>query len=235
MLERVRRKGNCPTLLVGMKTGTATIEKSMEIPYKTKNRATIWPYNPTPGHIVSEWVSEVTQLCPTLCDPWTGAHQAPPSMEFSRQEYWSGLPFPSPGDLPDPGIEPGSLALQADALPSEPPPGHITREKHNSKRYTHSSPIFIAALFTKTNTRKQPKCPLREDWTKMCYIYKMECFSALKKNKSMPFAVRRADLKNTRLSAVSQTEKYKYHIILLTCRILKQDKSELIYKTDSYM
>ena len=43
-------------------------------------------------------------------------------MEFSRQEYWSGLPFPSPGDLPDPGIEPGSLALRADSLPSEPPP-----------------------------------------------------------------------------------------------------------------
>ena len=53
--------------------------------------------------------------------PWTVAHQAPPSMEFSRQEYWSGLPFPSPGDLPDPGIEPGSPTLQADALPSEPP------------------------------------------------------------------------------------------------------------------
>ena len=42
-------------------------------------------------------------------------------MEFSRQEYWNGLPFPSPGDLPDPGIEPGSSALQADSLPSEPP------------------------------------------------------------------------------------------------------------------
>ena len=42
-------------------------------------------------------------------------------MGFSRQEYWSGLPFPSPGDLPDPGIEPGSFALQADSLPSEPP------------------------------------------------------------------------------------------------------------------
>ena len=46
---------------------------------------------------------------------WTVAHQAPPSMGFSRQEYWSGLPFPSPGDLPDPGIEPRSPALQADA------------------------------------------------------------------------------------------------------------------------
>ena len=53
--------------------------------------------------------------------PWTVAYQAPPSMEFPRQEYWSGLPFPSPGDLPDPGIEPGSPALLADALPSESP------------------------------------------------------------------------------------------------------------------
>ena len=53
--------------------------------------------------------------------PWTVAYQAPQSMEFSRQEYWSGLPFPSPGDLPNPGIEPGSPVLQADALPSEPP------------------------------------------------------------------------------------------------------------------
>ena len=51
--------------------------------------------------------------------PWTVAYQAPPSMEFSRQDYWSGLPFPSPGDLPNLGIEPRSPALQADALPSE--------------------------------------------------------------------------------------------------------------------
>ena len=55
--------------------------------------------------------------------PWTVAYQAPQSMEFSRQEYWSGLPFPSPEDLPNPGSEPGSPALQADALPSEPPGG----------------------------------------------------------------------------------------------------------------
>ena len=53
--------------------------------------------------------------------PWTVAYQAPLSMRFSRQEYWSGLPFPSPGDLPDPGIEPRSPALQGDALTSEPP------------------------------------------------------------------------------------------------------------------
>ena len=52
---------------------------------------------------------------------WTVAYQAPPSIGFSRQECWSGLPFPSPGDLPDPGIKPGSPALQADALLSGPP------------------------------------------------------------------------------------------------------------------
>ena len=52
---------------------------------------------------------------------WTGAHQAPLSMEFSRHNYWSGLPFPSPGDLSNQGIEPGSPALQVDSLPSESP------------------------------------------------------------------------------------------------------------------
>ena len=52
--------------------------------------------------------------------PWIVAHQAPLSMEFPRQEYWSGLAFPSPADLPDPGIKPKSPTLQADSLPSEP-------------------------------------------------------------------------------------------------------------------
>ena len=58
---------------------------------------------------------------PLFANPWTVAYHDPPSMGFSRQECWSGLPFPFPGDLPDPGIEPGSPTLQADALPSEPP------------------------------------------------------------------------------------------------------------------
>ena len=61
----------------------------------------------------------VTQSRPTFCDPRTVAHQAALSMGFSRQEYWSGWPFPSPGDLPDPGIESRPLASQADSLPSE--------------------------------------------------------------------------------------------------------------------
>ena len=61
----------------------------------------------------------VAKSCPTLAPPWTVACQAPLSMGFSRQEYWSGLPFPSPGDLPNPGIELGSPAPQADTLPTE--------------------------------------------------------------------------------------------------------------------
>ena len=62
----------------------------------------------------------VTYLCPTFATQWIVAHQAPLSMEFSRQEYWSELPFPSSGDIPNPGIKTGSPALQADSLPSEP-------------------------------------------------------------------------------------------------------------------
>ena len=58
---------------------------------------------------------------PLFVTVWTVAHQAPLSMKFSRQEYWNGLPFPSPGDLPNPGIKPVSSALEADALISEPP------------------------------------------------------------------------------------------------------------------
>ena len=60
------------------------------------------------------------QLCPFVT-PWTVTLKAPLSTEFSRQEYWSGFQFPSPGDLPNPGIKPGTLALQADSLPLEPP------------------------------------------------------------------------------------------------------------------
>ena len=61
------------------------------------------------------------QLFVTL---WTVAHQASLSLGFSRQEYWGGFPFPSPGDLPDPGIKPGSPTLQADSLLSEPQGSH---------------------------------------------------------------------------------------------------------------
>jgi len=58
--------------------------------------------------------------------PWTVAQQVPLSMEFSRQEFWSGLPFPSPGDVPNPEIKPGYLTIQADSLPSELVKNHRT-------------------------------------------------------------------------------------------------------------
>ena len=79
----------------------------------------------TPGfpalHWVKKWKVKSLSRVRLFVTPWTVAYQVPQSMEFSRQEYWSGLPFPSPGDLPDPGIEPGSPTLHADALPSKPP------------------------------------------------------------------------------------------------------------------
>ena len=73
----------------------------------------------------------VAHLCPTLCNPMDC--MAPLSMEFSRQEYWSGLPFPSPEDLPDPGIEPRSPTLQADSLQSEPPWKPYTEEPNTNE------------------------------------------------------------------------------------------------------
>ena len=68
----------------------------------------------------SEW-SEVAQSCPTLCDPWTVAHQVSLSVEFSRQEDWSGLPFTFPVNLPNLGVKTGSPTLQADSLPTDSP------------------------------------------------------------------------------------------------------------------
>ena len=82
--------------------------------------------------------------------PWTVAHQVPPSMGFSRQEYWSGLPFPPPGDLPNPWIEPRSPTLQADALISEPPGKQCGRpafdpwvRKSPWRREWLTTPVFL--------------------------------------------------------------------------------------------
>ena len=84
--------------------------------------------------------------------PWTVPCQTPVSMAYSRQEYWSRLSFPSPGDLPYPGIEPRSPALQADALTSEPPGKRNTKEC--SKYYTialtsHTSKVMLKILQAK--------------------------------------------------------------------------------------
>ena len=95
-------------------------------------------YNPTYFTTVVHWEKNynicvitieaallISGVCQSLSrvhcvTPWTAARQAPLSMGFSRQEYWSGLPFPSPGDLPNPGIKSGSPVLQADSLPLSP-------------------------------------------------------------------------------------------------------------------
>ena len=73
--------------------------------------------------------------------PWTVAYQASPSMEFSRHEYWTGLPLPTPGDLPDPGIEPRSPALQTDTLPSELPGNLPGKEVIDIKWYLSDIPL----------------------------------------------------------------------------------------------
>ena len=79
------------------------------------NRQMLYPLS----HQGKKWKVKLLSCVRLFVTPWTVAYQAPPSMGFSRQEYWSGLPFPSPGDLPDPGFAPGSPALQAAALTRE--------------------------------------------------------------------------------------------------------------------
>ena len=93
--------------------------------------------------------------------PWTVAYQASQPMEFSRQEYWSRLPFPSPGDLPNPGIEPRSSTLQANSLQSEPPgkPPQISISFINSK-------LKIFSLSQKYN----PRTIWTLQWVQMCSI-----------------------------------------------------------------
>ena len=99
--------------------------------------------------------------CPTLCNPM-GCHQASLSMGFSRQEYGSGWPFPPPGDLPNPGMEPTSSASPAleggfftTALPGKPHPDNTTIQEDSR------TPMFIAAIFTIAKTWKHPK----SSWT----------------------------------------------------------------------
>ena len=96
-----------------------------------------------------------------FANTWIVAHQAPLSMGFSRQEYWSGLPFPSPGDLPNPGIKPRSPTLQADSLLSEPPGKHWT----NSTVYVKQTLSFILGLWNLDSL--QQGMPM---WIALCKI-----------------------------------------------------------------
>ena len=96
-------------------------------------------------------VVSFTKSCPTLVTPWTVACQAPLSMAFSRQEYWSRLPFPSLGDLPNPGLEPRSPALQADSLPTE-----LQGKPHPDQcSYQVSDPVRVCSVQERHMRRNQ--------------------------------------------------------------------------------
>ena len=100
--------------------------------------------------------SEVAQSCPTLCDPMDCSPPGFSIHEFSRQEYWSGLPFPSPGRLSNPGIKLLSPAFQADALPSEPPGYPIILLNEESKLQNNMDSILPGFCLKKKNVSFSP-------------------------------------------------------------------------------
>ena len=103
-----------------LKTGDGTspvVPRLFSWPVTSDSLRLQHPRPPVPCEVKVRLLSRVR----LFATPWTVAYQASLSLGFSRQEYWSGLPFPSPGALPDPGIKPGSPAPEADALTFEPP------------------------------------------------------------------------------------------------------------------
>ena len=104
----------------------------------------------------------------------TVAYQAPPSMEFSRHVYWSGWPCPSPGDLPNPGIEPGSPALQPDTLLSEPPGKPIWKFGQEVKRDTSSLHLyfFLSQHFILLPPPIQPRASVSSSVSASCDCWK---------------------------------------------------------------
>ena len=118
---------------------------SMETTYQLENQAH-WKKVKSFSHV---WL---------FATPWTVTHQAPPSMGFSRQKYWSGVPLPSPGDLPNPGIEPGSPALHADPLTSEHQGSPSLKEYPNYLCNRIESYILLCLLGY--NHRPIDNCPL---------------------------------------------------------------------------
>ena len=127
--------------------------------------------------------------CSVICNsatPWTVARQDPLSMRLSWHEYWSGLPFPPPGDLSDTWTEPISPALAGGFITTEPPGrprhfvwpnnstlGYVSERNINLKRLMN--PMFIAALFITAKVRKHPKCPSIDEMYKNVNIYNEYC------------------------------------------------------------
>ena len=136
--------------------------------------------------------------------PWTVACQAPLSMGFSRQWYWSSLPFLPPRDLPDPGTEPKSPALQADSLPSKLQGKPKIKITYTKKKW----------CLTHTHT----------------HTHTMNYYSAIKKNETMPFSATWMALEIIILSKISQE---KDNTIITYIWNLKYDTNELIYKIAS--
>ena len=134
---------------------------------KGKNR-TVWLGNKYWD--LQLWVSEWVKLLSCVlffATSWTLTYQAPLTMQFSRQGYWSGLPFPSPGDLPNPGIEPVCPALQADALPSEPP-GQVSEYKTRLKKLTRCGDLKLTCSY-KLHVSKIPSWNYRQHfWYLFC-------------------------------------------------------------------
>ena len=127
----------------------------------------------------------VSQSCPALCDSWTVAHQVPLSMEFSKQEYWSGLPFPSLGDLPDPRIELRSPALEEDSLPSEPPGKsymYVTLQFAKNCNLLHLT--FVTNLWPKQKQSSFCKyAKLRDKWFTLALtkFFNIVCYTSILK------------------------------------------------------
>ena len=127
-------------------------------------------------------LSEVTQrMCMLICVPlfvipWTVALQAPLSMGFPRQEYWSGLPFPPTGNLPDPGIKPTSAAsptLQADSLPlshRRSPLSEVSKIQKNSKWYDSTSVMYLEYINSKVQ-KIQQRLPGLRQWGAQIYYF----------------------------------------------------------------
>ena len=150
----------------------------------------------------------VAQLCLTLCDCMNYSLPVSFVHVILQQEYWSGFPFPSPGDLSDPGIEPGSPTLQADSLPFKPSRSPCTLRKPKLKNMHvynhHCSTITIAT------TWKLLKYPLRDEWIKkMWYTYTIKYYCTIKRKETGSFVVMWINLEPVIWSELCQKEKNK--------------------------